>query len=330
MKYILIAFVFLTSCVSNASKQLPTITTNEYEITRDSVRIETSNGSIFGILFKPIGIDKKTPAVLCLQGGGNVGLSNYLYEAEFFAKQGVVALVCDKSGAGLSNTKKSWRAQSFVDKTNEYYELFTWLSNKTYVNSNKVGVHGMSEGGRLALNMAIEFPEDIAFVNAVSGPIESYKKNHLYAIKHNFLSRNIDSVTVNKAVHLWDIYLEEVSLGNISSETIKKVNAFRKLHPEVSYLPSNSTRLPQRPSSQDVHFTQEGKLDGIKCPVLFQYGELDILVDPKKSIALIPDKPNFEIKNYKVTDHSMTLKNGDVHPNFILDKKTWIHGFLEL
>ena len=161
-------------------------------------------------------------------------------------------------------------------------------------------------------------------------PLSLIKKNHLYAIKHNFLSRNIDSVTVNEAVRLWDIYLEEVSLGNISSETINKVSAFRKLHPEISYLPSNSTRLPQRPSSQDVHFTQEGKLGGIKCPVLFQYGELDILVDPKKSMALIPDKPNFEIKNYKVTDHSMTLKNGDVHPNFILDKKTWIHGFLEL
>ena len=329
MKYLIIAFVLLVSCISNTSKKLPK-TITEYEVQRDSVRIETSNGIIFGIMFKPIGIAKKTPAVLCLQGGGDVGLSNYLYEAEFFAKNGITALVCDKSGSGLSNTRKSWREQSFVDKTNEYYELFTWLSNQAYVDASKVGVHGMSEGGRLALNMAIEYPKDIAFVNAVSGPIESYKKNRLYAIKHHFLTRNIDSVTANKAVNLWDIYLEEVSLGKISTKTINKIKKPRASTPEDDYLPSGSTQLPQRPLSQDVHFTQENKLENIKCPVLFQYGELDILVNPKKSISLIPVSSNFKIINYKDTDHSMNLENGNIHPEFILDKKKWINSVLQL
>ncbi|WP_290477479.1 MULTISPECIES: hypothetical protein [unclassified Leeuwenhoekiella] len=41
-----------------------------------------------------------------------------------------------------------------------------------------MGIRRLSQGGRLALNMAIRSPEKIAFVNAVSGLLESFKDNH--------------------------------------------------------------------------------------------------------------------------------------------------------
>jgi len=327
--YLVFVLVLVTSYFSNATENYAS-STNEYEIQTDSVSIKTSNGVIFGLLYRPIGIKQDVPAVLCLQGGGDVGLANYTYEAKFFASNGMIALVCDKSGSGLSSTDKSWRQQSFEDKTIEYHQLFTWLCEQPNVDPEKVGLHGMSEGGRLALQMAINYPDEIAFVNSVSGPIESYKKNHLYAIRHRFLSRGSQMAVVDEAVRIWDAYLEEIATGTISSETINKVNAFRRQHREIDYLPSNSTQLPTRPLPQDIHFTQEFAMDKIVCPVLFQFGELDILVDPERSIALIPKDPKFAIKYYTETDHSMNLSNGDVHPNFIPDKKKWIVDILNL
>ncbi len=303
--------------------------TVSYEIKRDSVWIDTSNGKIFGLLFQPVGIEiRKTPAILCLQGGGVVGLANYIYESRFFAKYGITSLVCDKSGAGLSESQKSWRQQSFKEKTDEYMELFAWLSNYEGIDSSLVGVHGMSEGGRLALNMAIRNPEKIAFVNAVSGPTASYKANQLYAIYNHLHTQNLDYVTIANALYVWNKYFDDIGKGEISEKTLALINELIALDPDLRYRPDNSGELPSRPLSKDIHFTMEGSLENIKCPVLLQYGALDVLVDPIKSLSLIPEKPNFEIKKYENTGHSMNLENGDINPLFLEDKLVWIQRLL--
>ncbi|MBT8284512.1 MAG: alpha/beta hydrolase [Flavobacteriaceae bacterium] len=317
-----------TSCQAKREKQNLSKDTS-YKIKKDSVWIDTSNGKIFGLLFQPIRDDsEKVPAVLCLQGGGDVGLTNYLYEAEFFAKNGIAALVCDKSGTGLSKTEKRWQEQSFKDKTTEYLELHEWLSSQNAIDSFNVGVHGMSEGGRLALNMAIRSPEKIAFVNVVSGPIASFKENQLYAIQHYLATQGFKPTDIKLAVDVWEIYFNDVGKGLISDETISSIERLIETLPNLRYRPAVSKNLPSRPLVEDIHFGLEGSVGSIACPVLFQYGENDILVDPVTSISLIPDKPNFLIKLYTDTDHSMNLKNGNIHPDFLNDKKYWIENLI--
>ena len=300
-----------------------------YGIKKDSVWIETTNGEIFGLLFQPIGTRKsKIPAILCLQGGGDVGLDNYIFEAKFFAKYGIAALVCDKSGAGLSKTKKSWTQQSFKEKTTEYLEIHNWLSNYEGIDKSNVGIHGMSEGGRLALNMAIEKPNKIAFVNSVSGPIVSFKENQLYAIYHHLHSYNkLDSTTIEKAIEVWDSYFEDVANKKITKETLKAINNLIEIAPNLRYRPDITERLPSRPLSEDIHFTIEEGVKNIDCPILLQYGELDTRVDPIKSISAIPNKSNFKIKKYNATDHSMNLNNGNMNPLYIEDKLDWIQAY---
>jgi pimeloyl-ACP methyl ester carboxylesterase len=324
----LLAISTNTSCQEKRKRQNLSKDTS-YKIKKDSVWIDTSNGKIFGLLFQPVlGHSEKVPAVLCLQGGGDVGLTNYLYEAEFFAKIGIAALVCDKSGTGLSETEKRWQEQSFKDKTTEYLELHSWLSSQKTIDPIKVGVHGMSEGGRLALNMAIRRPEKIAFVNVVSGPIASFKENQLYAIKHYLANQNFKPTEIEQAVDVWETYFNDVGKGLISNETISAIKELIEIVPNLRYRPAVSKNLPSRPLREDIHFGLEGSVGSIVCPVLFQYGENDILVDPVTSISLIPYKPNFLIKLYTGTDHSMNLKNGNIHPDFLHDKKNWIENLI--
>ncbi|MBT8280995.1 MAG: alpha/beta hydrolase [Muriicola sp.] len=319
-----LAITTISTCQTkvDVEKQLQNIS---YDIKRDSVWITTSNGRIFGLLLQPVKYKlDKIPAVLCLQGGGDVGLANYIYEAEVFAKKGISALVCDKSGSGLSKTEKSWREQSFKDKTTEYMELHAWLSSQERIDKSKVGVHGMSEGGRLALNMAIRSPDKIAFVNVVSGPIASFKENRLFAIQHHLSAQGFKHGDIDQVLKVWEMYYNDVAKGLFTDETLTEIKRLRETLPTLRHRPAYSKNLPRRPLRSDVHFGLEGSMDLIRCPVLFQYGENDILVDPVVSISMIPNRSNMLIKNYKNTDHSMNFENGDMNPEYLNDKHTWI------
>ncbi len=198
----------------------------------------------------------------------------------------------------------------------------------TGVDKNKVGVHGMSEGGRLALVMAVENPK-VAFVNSVSGPIVSFKETQIYAIKNHLMSLNTDTHIVENAMEVWEMYFDDIAKGKISEKTLLKINEIIKLAPMLRYRPDNSGELPQRPLTEDINFTIEKEVKNINCPVFFQYGKLDKIVDPVISLSLIPEKTNFEIKNYDDTDHSMNFKNGDANPLFIEDKLKWIKRILD-
>ncbi len=312
-----LSLISLAACGADGKDSNPAIL-------RDSVYIKTSNGVIFGMLFKPKGIETKIPAVLCLQGGGEAGLENYFYEAEFFANNGIAALICDKSGSGLSKTSKSWTQQSFEDKISEYKELLNWLTKKDEVNPKLVGLHGMSEGARLALYMSAKYPESIAFVNAVSGPIASFKENQLYAIEHVLRSEGHDTLAIKKALAMWNSYFEDVSLGKISENTLLLIQELSEQVPEIRYRPGLTSQLPERPLPQDIHFTLDGVVNQIKCPVLLQYGALDTRVDPVKSISLVPHYSNFITKVYDNTDHSMNLQDADIQPLYLEDKLDWI------
>lgn len=297
-----------------------------YEISTDSVYINTGNDSIFGILFFPKHIQKSTvkvPAVVCLQGGGDVGLNNYFYEAKLFAQNGFVALVCDKAGAGRSKGKSSWVTQTFKEKTQEYIKLLQWLGKHPKVDAGKVGFHGLSEGGRLALDLAAKYPQEVAFVNAVSGPIESFKQNQLFAIQNLLEDRGYDVSTIARAITIWNAYFDNINEGKISNKTMSMANNLRNEEPEI-YLPANSTELPNRPHKDDINYSSEHTVDQITCPVLFQYGILDKRVNVRKSMSLLEKKDNFQIEVYQNTDHSMNSAQGNVNPDYLDDKIMWL------
>ena len=155
------------------------------------------------------------------------------YEPKFFAKYGIASLVCDKSGAGLSETKKSWQQQTFNEKTAEYMQLIDWMSKQVNINPNQIGVHGMSEGGRLCIDMAIKHPDKIAFVNSVSGPFTTFKENQLYAIYHYLYNNNTDHITITKALYTWNEYFDDIAEGEISTETLELIKQLRAFAPNI-------------------------------------------------------------------------------------------------
>jgi dienelactone hydrolase/ketosteroid isomerase-like protein len=302
--------------------------TPSYKIEKDSVWINTGKDSLFAVIFKPNTLkNKKLPAIYCLQGGGNVGIDNYYYEAELFASVGIVSLVCDKAGAGKSKGKSSWITQTFKEKVEEYSSVLNWLMQQSYVDTSQIGIHGPSEGGRLALSVALANPSKIKFVNAVSAPLETLKENQLYAIEKLLLSKGYAYSVIAQTLGLFNDYFDAIKARNISEDLMFRVNQLRAKYPNL-YLPLNSTKLPRMPQSDDIDYTFGSDLNQINCPIFFQYGSDDAVVNVSKSLKYIPKKDNIELKIYKNTDHSINYPNGDIHGGYHLDKIKWIFSIL--
>lgn len=305
-------------------RMLNTINTSCFEVQKDSVWVNTGNDSIFVVLFKPKQQNKsKIPAVYCLQGGGNAGISNYFYEAELFASLGMVAIVCDKAGTGKSVGKSSWVTQTFRQKVKEYSLILDWLVKQPFVDSANVGLHGPSEGGRLALSLAIVNPARVKFVNAVSAPLETFRQNQLYAIEKLLISQGYNYSIIAQTLNLFNDYFNAISKKKIPKDLIERINVLRKEYPKL-YLPPNSTDLPRMPQSDDIDYGFGTDLKKIQCPVFFQYGEKDNVVNVNNSLNLIPISENTLIKVYDNVDHSINYQNGDINGSYHIDKIKWI------
>lgn len=299
-----------------------------YEIEKDSTFINTGNDSLFAIIFKPklLGV-LKAPTIFCLQGGGNVGISNYFYEAEQFARAGIIAVVCDKSGAGKSIGNSSWITQSFEQKVKEYSSILNWVVKQPYVDTTNVGLHGPSEGGRLALSLALANPTRVKFVNAVSAPLETLKENQLYAIEKLLISQGYNYSLIVKTLGIFNEYFDAIKDKRIPEELIERVDKLRSEFPKL-YLPLSSTALPRMPCPEDIDYSLGENLALLKCPVYFQYGENDKVVNVNKSINFIPKKKNFVVKIYDNTDHSINDQFGNIHSGYHIDKLKWIMSII--
>lgn len=300
-------------------KRLPSITIEEAWI---PVGIDT----LYAKLFIPQ-TAKKVPACLVLPGGGPTGMDNYEYEARFFAANGMISMVFDKSGNGKSKGVGNFNLQTFEEKTKQYLKLFSYLQNHPKVDRTKVGVHGPSEGGRLALMMAIDEPE-IAFVNATAAPIMNMREGQLYAVNQHLRNRGI-SETDNLAVTtIWNAYYEGIIEGAIDPKIIEKANLYREKY-ERLFLPPNSTVVPSSPSKEDLLndsvATEAGK---ISCPVFLQYGENDGRVNANKSIQNFMKYSNKElpvsVKLYPRGNHSMMTPEFEISHGYADDKRQWL------
>ncbi|NVK27411.1 MAG: alpha/beta hydrolase [Flavobacteriia bacterium] len=291
-----------------------------YQVRYDSVYIPTPTDSIFGILVSPVGTENQTfPAILCLQGGGHVGIDNYTWEPRYFAEHGYVSMICDKAGVGLSKGSSHFRTQTFVEKGEEYICLLDYMRDLPQVDESKVGVHGMSEGGRMAVYLAAIAPEKVSFAMSVSGPIESYMENQLFAIDQLYRHNGYDAHVRKRVVRVWRMYYEQAAERQIEQATVDSIRAVSRVVTHNAYLPAASTTLPSRPMLADIHFSVEEEIKRVQCPIFFQYGEHDALVDPVVSVELIPESDLFTIVTYKDTDHNMTI-DGNVHPDYDQDK----------
>ncbi|MEZ5057215.1 MAG: alpha/beta hydrolase [Saprospiraceae bacterium] len=253
----------------------------DYTIKEDWVQVD--GDSIYVNLFIP---DKKgkNPACLLLPGGGGQAqMDNAVYEARFFASHGMVAMTFEKSGVGKSKGE-GFEQYTFQEKTQRYAQLFQYLQNREETNPEKVGIHGPSEGGRLALMLGIELGKAVAFINATAAPIMSMKEGQLYAVDHYHRNQQVNEAEIVDILNIWKDYYDGIISNKLDTLHFEKIRSLQVNYPRA-FLPPLSADLPLSPRKEDLmDDTVAKEAAKISCPVLLQYGENDQRVNPYRSI----------------------------------------------
>jgi len=289
--------------------------------------IPIGEDTLYAHLYRPQS-DGKVPACLILPGGGAVGMDNYEYEARYFAAHGIASLLFDKRGNGLSKGTNHFQNQTFEEKNEQYKQLFRYLQKHAAVDANRVGVHGPSEGGRLALMMAIDLKEEIAFVNAVAAPLMTFIEGQFYAMDQHHRILGIDEIDNMHIQQIWKDYYAGIANGKIDAETIEKANHYRSLNQRL-FIPPDFLQVPASPKKNDLSndrvVVQAGE---ITCPILLQYGENDQRVNGPKSLRNFLPKlqPSTqpEVIIYKRGSHSLMTPEYKICPGYLDDKVKWL------
>lgn len=290
--------------------------------------IPIDNDTIYAKLYSPTNIKGKTSACLILPGGGGIGIENYEFEARLFAANGITSLVFDKAGNGKSRGASNFRTQTFEEVNDLYIKIFKFLQNLPETDPKKVGVHGPSEGGRLALMMAIDLKDNIAFVNAVAAPLMSLKEGQFYAMDQLHRNLGIDEKDNLIIQQIWSEYYDGIIEGKINSEIINKSNTYRALNSKL-FLPPNSNQIPSSPSKEDLLNDRVVKeASQIMCPIFLQYGENDQRVNLSKSLQNFYPKlskgTKISAKIYKRGNHSLLTPEFKICTGYINDKIKWL------
>lgn len=297
----------------------------DYSVKEDWVIVD--GDSLYVNLFIP-DIEGRMPACLLLPGGGGQPqMNNAEYEARFFASHGIIAMTFDKASVGKSKGR-SFENFTFQDKVDRYLQLFEYLKEHEKIETNKVGLHGPSEGGRLVLMMGEKLGDEVAFINATAAPIMTMKEGQLFAVNHYHRNLGVSEEDIVSLSNIWKSYYDGIINEKIDTTHFYLIRELRLKYDRL-FVPPTSEVIPLSPKKEDLmdnSVVSDAKK--IVCPVFLQYGENDQRVDPIGSMRNfyqnISDSLDITTELYHRGNHSMMTPEYQICPGYAYDKIKWL------
>ncbi|GJM34559.1 MAG: hypothetical protein DHS20C18_35600 [Saprospiraceae bacterium] len=317
---------FQTLSITNRQEQqIKLKKSHDYSVKEDWVMVD--GDSIYVNIYIPHLKGKKPACLLLPGGGGQSQVENFEYEARFFAAHGMVAMTFDKASVGKSKGQ-SFEHYTFKEKALRYQQLIDFLKSNVDVDPKKVGIHGPSEGGRLALMMGINLGSDLAFINATAAPLMTPIEGQLYAANH--YSRNIGMTEedIVSTLMIWKNYYSGILKEKIDTTNFATIRELRAKY-NRAFLPPTSEIIPLSPKAEDLIdnsvVTEANKLNS---PVFLQYGENDERVNPMGSLQNfyqnISERLDVTAEVYKRGNHSMMTPEFQICSGYAYDKVKWL------
>lgn len=154
------------------------------EISLGSIKAADKKTDIYYRLIKPTNFDpkKKYPVIVYVYGGphSQMVLNNWLGSVRgweiYMAQKGYILFSLDNRGTsnrGFAFESVTHR-QLGIEETADQMEGIKFLESLSYVDKNKIGVHGWSYGGFMTTNMILRHPDKIK-VGVAGGPVIDWK-----------------------------------------------------------------------------------------------------------------------------------------------------------
>lgn len=154
------------------------------EITIGTFKAADGKTDLYYRLIKPVDFDpnKKYPAIIYVYGGPHAQLihNTRFYDARgwdlYMAQKGYVMLTVDSRGSdnrGLAFENCTFRHLG-VEEMKDQVKGAEFLKSLSYVDGERIGVHGWSFGGFMTTNLMLTYP-DIFKVGVAGGPVIDWK-----------------------------------------------------------------------------------------------------------------------------------------------------------
>jgi pimeloyl-ACP methyl ester carboxylesterase len=232
-------------------------------------------------------VSPRTPgrhsAVVLLQGSGSeTRWGTNRFAADRLARAGVAALIYDKRGSGASGG--DWKTATYEDLARDALSGISLLRSRADVDPSRIGLHGHSQGGIVAVIAASLAPDRVAFIVAedtVAGPVW---EQDLYRVR-TALAQEFKPADVEAAMRLYTLFVE-VARGLRPYSALEAASAPVAKEPWFEWL-----AIPPRDSWLWPWYAKTGNLNTIdywgtvKVPVLLVFGERDRLVPVDQSIS---------------------------------------------
>jgi dienelactone hydrolase len=319
------AICFLWACSPPASNPVVAAT----NIRKQQVHFRNGDITLAGTLFLPAG-SRVHPAVVLFHGSGPEPRNTFM--GRWFAEQGIAALTYDKRGVGESTGDfKTVPFQTLVD---DGLAAIAFLKARADIESNRIGVWGLSQGGWLG-PLAASRSKDVAFVIAVSGPGVSPGEQMIFYYGTQLRDQGVPAQQVAEASDLRRKVWRYLSTGEGYDEASTALQqaqsqpwfAAIKEQPDGLFAKSPASKILDDPAIRaqqwfkfEIDYDPRSALRKLTVPALFLFGGQDELVPVQRSADIIRQTltesghRDFTIKTFPDADHNIRLRTPDGRP----------------
>ena len=256
------------------------------------------------------------PAVILIHGYGAANRNEgYLIPADFFARHGIAALVCDKRGTGASTG--NWHDTSPSNLADDVLAGVEFLRGRKDINSKQVGLWAMSAGGPIAALVAARV-RDLAFLILVSATILPTEERYLMMTEDWAQAAGFSAEEVKEAIAFAKLEMQFGTTGQGWEELEAAILSARNKR----WFSRTWTSVFGATSKDHGHWRElrrhaqdnpESGFKKISCPVLAIFGEFDTAVRPAPNIERLQSalmyagNQDFTLKVFPNTGHHLLL-----------------------
>ena len=302
----------------------------------EEVSFQSGGVTLNATLRLPLGKGRH-PALFLMQGSGAADREAESFYADYFARHGIATLVYDKRGTGSSGG--DYRDESFNDFAADALGGVRLLQRRSEINPKQTGLYGRSHGG-MVVPLAASLSNDVAFIINVSGAGVSPYQQMTYQAEAEMRRDGFSESDIAEAVAYlnqkwevaraegkgWDM-LQAATQNARDKKWLARVQPATKLDDIV---PSWKLQMGYDPMPA---------LQGVKCPILTVFGELDMSTPVAQTTAnyakavATSGNTDYTLKVFPNADHALLVwpKPGDtahwpiLAPGYLDTMRDWIN-----
>ncbi|MDX1578113.1 MAG: alpha/beta fold hydrolase, partial [Gemmatimonadota bacterium] len=301
------------------------------------VRFENGDLELAGLWFVPSG-EGPFPAAVFIRGSGPSSRDSYWARAiaDVFLDEGVAVLLPDKRGSDGSGG--DWRTADFEDLAGDALAAVDYVRGRAEVRGDRVGLVGLSQGGKIAPVAASRAGDRVAFVVDFVGAATTLVEQLSWEMFHTFREEGLEGQALQEALRL-QVAAEKLVRGEYDWGEYERVLTAALASPWAEV----AEDFPTSPDSwrwdfarRVIDFDPLPYWREVTQPVLVFYGEDDHNAPSVRSVYRLTrafmeeDHPDWTIRVYPDAGHPLWNPESEdphrpeLHPDLVELLETWL------